>query len=121
MRVLTFTSLFPNTAQPNHGVFIYQRMAAFAAREGNSVEVIAPLPWTPGWVGGARRSIFRRVPEAEKIGSIPVHHPRYALLPKVSMPWHARLMYRGSIGLARRLHHERPFDCVDGHFVYPDG
>ncbi len=121
LRVLTFTSLFPNAAQPNLGVFIYQRMAAFAAREGNSLEVIAPVPWAPSWVSGVRRSIFQRIPDAETIGSIHVHHPRYALLPKVSMPWHAWLMYRGSIGLAKRLHAERPFDCIDGHYIYPDG
>jgi len=121
LRVLTFTSLFPNAAQPNLGVFIYQRLAAFAARPGNSLEVIAPLPWTPGWLSGARRSIYRNIPDVEMIGNIPVHHPRYALLPKVSMPWHAWLMYRGSIALAKRLHGERPFDCVDSHFVYPDG
>jgi len=120
LRVLTLTSLFPNFAQPNLGVFIYQRMAAFAAREGNSVEVIAPVPWVPRLVSGRRRSIWH-VPETEMIGGMPVHHPRYALLPKVSMPWHAWLMYSGSIGLASRLHDERPFDCVDGHFVYPDG
>ncbi|HVH71395.1 MAG TPA: glycosyltransferase family 4 protein, partial [Candidatus Dormibacteraeota bacterium] len=121
MRVLTFTSLFPNAAEPNLGVFIYQRMAAFAAREGNSVEVIAPIPWAPAWFRGTRRSIFRHVPEVETIGSLLVHHPRYPLLPKVSMPCHAWLMYRGSIALAERLHAERPFDCVDGHYVYPDG
>lgn len=121
MRVLTFTSLFPNAARPNHGVFVYQRMAAFAAREGNSVEAIAPVPWAPPWFSGKDRSVFRHIPEMETIGSIPVHHPPYALLPKVSMPWHAWLMYRGSIGLAKRLHKERPFDCIDGHFVYPDG
>jgi teichuronic acid biosynthesis glycosyltransferase TuaC len=121
LRVLTFTSLFPNAAQPNLGVFIYQRMAAFAVREGNSVEVIAPVPWAPTWFAGKRRSIFRRIPEVETIGGITVHHPRYLLLPKISMPWHGWLMYRGSIALAKRLHAEQPFDCVDGHYVYPDG
>lgn len=121
MRVLTFTSLFPNAAQPNLGIFIYQRMAAFAARAGNSVEVIAPVPWVPRWFGGKSRAIFGYVPAVETIGAIRVHHPRYGLLPKVSMPWHAWLMYRGSITLVKELHAQRPFDCVDGHFVYPDG
>jgi len=37
------------------------------------------------------------------------------------MPLHAQLMYLGSIGVARRLHREQPFDLVDAHFVYPDG
>lgn len=121
MRVLTFTSIFPNAAQRNLGVFIYQRMAAFAAREGNSIEVIAPVPWGPKGAWGTHRAVFQGVPEVEPIGAIRVHHPRYPLIPRLSMPWHAWLMYRGCIGLARRLHCEHPFDCVDGHFVYPDG
>jgi|SRR5579859_813403 len=121
LRVLTFTSLFPNAALPNLGVFIYQRMAAFAARTGNSVEVIAPIPWAPKRFSGSRRTIFQRVPAVEMIGGVRVHHPRYALVPKLSMPWHAWLMYRGSIGLAKRLHANHPFNCIDGHFVYPDG
>jgi glycosyltransferase involved in cell wall biosynthesis len=31
------------------------------------------------------------------------------------------LMYLFSLSLARRLHREKPFDCIDAHFVYPDG
>src|SRR5262249_41795206 len=41
--------------------------------------------------------------------------------PKVSMPIHGWLMFRGAFSLARRLHKEKPFDCIDGHYVYPDG
>ena len=121
MRVLTFTSLFPNSVRRNLGVFVYQRMAAFAAREGNSVEVIAPIPYSPAFLGGSKGQEFRKIPAREQIGNITVHHPRYALLPGVSMPVHAWLMYAGSIGLARKLHRENPFACVDAHFVYPDG
>ena len=121
MRVLTFTSLFPNSVQRNLGVFVYQRMAAFAAREGNSVEVIAPVPSFPALLGGGRWRDFRKIQEREKIGNITVHHPRYALMPGVSMPVHARLMYGGCVELAKKLHRENPFDCVDAHFFYPDG
>jgi glycosyltransferase involved in cell wall biosynthesis len=31
------------------------------------------------------------------------------------------LMYLASLPLARRLHREKQFDCIDSHFVYPDG
>ncbi|HKT47229.1 MAG TPA: glycosyltransferase [Candidatus Acidoferrales bacterium] len=135
MRVLTFTSLFPNSVTPNLGVFVHQRMAAFAAlgsapspqapasQEGkcrNEVEVIAPVPWAPPFLGG-RQGRWRNVPAEELIGGIRVHHPRYPLLPKISMPFHARLMAAGSLELARRLHASRPFDLVDAHFIYPDG
>jgi hypothetical protein len=121
VRLLTFTSLFPNSVQPNLGVFIHQRMAAFAALPGNSVEVIAPLPWSPPVLAGETGRKMRSIPSAEKIGAIPVHHPRYPLVPGISMPVHARLMYLGAVALARKLHRENPFDCVDAKYVYPDG
>ena len=102
VRLLTFTSLFPNSAQPNLGVFVYQRMAAFAALPGNSVEVIAPLPWSPPVFGGEKGRKLASIPAKEKIGAIPVHHPRYPLVPGISMPIHTGLMYWGALALARR-------------------
>ena len=121
MRILTFASLFPNSAQPNLGVFVYQRMAAVAALPGNSVEVIAPLPWSPPFLAGEKRRKMRGIPPSEKIGDLPVHHPRYPLVPGISMPVHAKLMYLGALALAQKLHRENSFDCIDAHFVYPDG
>jgi len=37
------------------------------------------------------------------------------------MPAHGMLMYLASVRLARQLHSENPFECIDAHFVYPDG
>ena len=37
------------------------------------------------------------------------------------MPLHGLLMFLGSLLIARRLHSEIRFDCIDAHFVYPDG
>jgi len=121
VRLLTFTSLFPNSVQPNLGIFVYQRMTAFAALPGNSVEVIAPLPWSPPVLAGEKGRNVRSIPSSEKVGAIPVHHPRYPLVPGISMPVHARSMYLGALALARKLHRENPFDGIDAHYVYPDG
>lgn len=121
MRILTFTSLFPNQAQPTLGVFIYQRTAHLARRPGMRVEVVAPVPYSPSWLPGERWRAFSQVPREEQIGGLCVHHPSYLLLPKISMPLHGRLMYTGSLGLVRKLHQQEPFDCIDAHYVYPDG
>jgi hypothetical protein len=43
MRILTFTSLFPNSLTPNFGIFVQQRISHFAGR-GNQVQVVAPIP-----------------------------------------------------------------------------
>jgi glycosyltransferase involved in cell wall biosynthesis len=37
------------------------------------------------------------------------------------MPLHGLLMYLGSLPLVTRLHRQSPIDCIDAHYVYPDG
>ena len=36
------------------------------------------------------------------------------------MPLHGLLIFLGTFRLARRLHKEVHFDCIDAHFIYPD-
>src|SRR5271165_6882811 len=117
MRILTFTSLFPNLADPNFGIFIFQRTSHLARRDGNSVEVVAPVPYAPKFL----KPSIAAIPSTEVIGNLQVHHPRYPLVPKISMPLHGLLMYAGCIGYVRRLHQQHRFDCIDAHYVYPDG
>jgi teichuronic acid biosynthesis glycosyltransferase TuaC len=121
LRVLTFTSLFPNGIDPAHGIFIYQRVAHLASQGRNTVEVVAPVPFFPRWLHTTRWDMASRLPPVERIGAMTVRHPRYLLLPKVSMPLHGLLMYWGCLPLVRRLHASARFDCIDAHFVYPDG
>ena len=119
MRILTYTSLFPDSTRPNFGVFIYQRMAHVAKR-GNRVMVVAPVPWVPGWIPGSKANKYRNVPRQEQFGGLEVHHPRYLLLPKVGLVVHGLLMFLCTYRITRRLVREG-CDCIDGHFVYPDG
>jgi len=121
VRILTFASLFPNRTRPVLGIFILQRVAHFAKRPGNHVRVIAPVPYFPQWLRWTRWQKEGQVPRQERIGDLIVDHPRYLLLPKVSMPFHGLLMFLGAVRLARRLKREMQFDCIDAHFVYPDG
>ena len=121
LRILTLTSLFPNASDRAHGIFVLRRMAAVAAIPRTEVQVIAPVPFVPGWVKTSRAKQFARVPRKERIGDLEVFHPRYALVPKISMPMHGVLMYLGVRHTALRLHAEKPFDCIDAHYVYPDG
>jgi len=121
LRVLAFTSLYPNESNPLQGIFIHQRVVHLARRPGNTVEVIAPVPYFPSWLSIKRWQHFSQIPGDEEIDGVRVHHPRYPFLPGISMPAHGLLEYWGSLSLARRLHEENKFDCIDAHFVYPDG
>jgi len=121
VRILTYTSLFPNKVKPVLGIFIFQRVFHFARRPGNLVQVIAPVPFFPRWIRWSRWKKEGQVPDRESIGTLDVRHPRFFLIPKISMPFHGLLLFLGSWRLASRLHREMQFDCIDAHFVYPDG
>jgi glycosyltransferase involved in cell wall biosynthesis len=121
MKILTFTSLFPNSTRPELGVFIYQRAQHIARLPGTVVQVIAPVPYSPTWLAAKRWRIYGRVRQKEMMGNLETWHPRYALLPGISMPLHGFLMFLGALGAGRRLHRQFAFDCIDAHYVYPDG
>jgi teichuronic acid biosynthesis glycosyltransferase TuaC len=121
VRVLTFTSLFPNHVQPVHGIFVYRRVRALALRPENQVEVVAPITYFPPWLPWKKHQRLPDVPVEELVGEVRVWHPRYLLLPKLSMPLHGQSMLFGSSRLIQGLHENRPFDCIDAHYVYPDG
>jgi glycosyltransferase involved in cell wall biosynthesis len=121
MRILTFTSLFPNSMAENLGTFLLQRTLHLATRQGNDVQVVSPLPYVPAFLRNTSRGKVAAVSEVETIAGLTVHHPRYPLIPQVSMPLHGALMYAGCLSRIRALHSKHSFDCIDGHYVFPDG
>src|SRR5256885_1579422 len=124
MRILTITRLWPNAVEPNHGVFVKERMERVAARPGNQLSVIAPVPWFPralprgvGWP--ARWARAASVPERERQGAIAVAHPRYFVLPKVGLALQGGSLARAVWPLVAGRAGE--IDVIDAHFLYPDG
>jgi glycosyltransferase involved in cell wall biosynthesis len=120
MRVLVFTSLFPNNVWPLHGVFIQERMTRVAALPGVSLRVVAPVPYFPPLKLGARW-LYSQVAREETIGGLPVTHPRYFMIPKVATGWHGPFMARALLPYVRSLRAAFDFDVIDAHYVYPDG
>jgi teichuronic acid biosynthesis glycosyltransferase TuaC len=121
LRILTVSSLFPNSTDPNHGIFVYQRVAQLAQLADNESKVVAPLPFFPKWLGSKRWGTFAQVPEEEQIGELAVHHPRYFLIPKISMSWQGASEFAGCLACVKTIHRNWKIDCVDAHYVYPDG
>lgn len=121
MKILTFTSLFPSKVRPDFAVFIFQRTFHLANRPGNWIRVVAPAPYFPAWIPSKRWGIYALLPEEEIFEHFEVYHPRYPLFPGLLMPLHGFLMFVGCFFLTRRLHEQVHFDCIDAHYVYPDG
>ncbi len=123
IRLLTFSTLFPNAARPNHGIFVENRLRHLLRGGEAASTVLAPVPWFPSqsprfgdWALNAR------VPPHEVRHGIDIRHPRYPVIPKLGMtvaPW---LLYQAVLPALRRLLSEgHSFDAIDAHYLYPDG
>jgi teichuronic acid biosynthesis glycosyltransferase TuaC len=121
MRILTYSSILPNSLQPTQGIFTFQRLGALSRRPGNQVDFVAPLPYAPPWLPKGSRPRYACIPSQETMEGLRIFHPRYALIPKISMPWHGRLMYLGTHKTVEQLHRENPYDLLDAQYIYPDG
>ena len=123
MRILTFTTLYPNSVQPHSGVFVENRLRHLVSEGSVEARVIAPVPWFP-WRGKAfgRYAIMARVPAEEQRFGITVMHPRYPLIPKIGMTTAPFLMYAAIRSVAAELMESGyDFDLIDAHYFYPDG
>ncbi len=126
LRLLTFTTLFPNREQPNHGIFVENRLRHLVATGVVESTVLAPVPFFPRFPGGAalfgRWGACARVPALETRHGVAVHHPRFAVIPRLGMSVSPFLLYQASRRALRRLLADgQRFDAIDAHYLYPDG
>ena len=122
MRLLTFTTLYPNGAQPQHGVFVEQRLRQLVGTGKVTATVLAPVPWFPSskpMFGPYAR--FAGAPRRETRHGVTVFHPRYVVIPKIGINAAPSLLARGSKACFEALRKEHGFDVVDAHYFYPDG
>lgn len=122
LRVLCFSSLYPNAAQPVHGIFVENRLRHVLQSGAVEARVMAPVPWFPfahprfgAWADHAR------APAAETRFGIEILHPRFIALPKIGMEIAPSLIYAALLGPLRRLQRDWDFDLIDAHYFYPDG
>ena len=122
LRLLTFSTLYPNAAQPEHGVFVENRLRHLVASGEIVSEVVAPVPYFPA---SARMfgawSLYAQAPGREERHGLMVHHPRYPVVPRVGMHVAPHLLYRAMLGPMRRMLAADRFDAIDAHYMYPDG
>lgn len=120
MRLLTFSSLYPSSARPQHGLFVAARLRELRARHGFEAQVLAPVPWFP--LRGERFGEYgrwARTPHEEVWQGQPVAHPRYLMIPRIGMRWQPDALARAAIRWVERSGCE--FDLIDAHYFYPDG
>ncbi len=116
LRLLTLSSLYPNACQPNHGVFVENRLRHLVGGGAAESCVIAPVPWFPGRGGPGA------VPPEEHRHGLRVLHPRFLALPKLGLLTNPHALYHAARGALLRLLAEGfAFDAIDAHYLFPDG
>ena len=124
MRILTFTSLYPNRMFPENGIFVETRLRQLLRRKPElEARVVAPVPWFP--FPSPRFGVYGRmasVPRREVLNGISIEHPAFLVVPKLSWMFTPLAMAAQSYPTLRRLIAEGfDFDVIDAHYVFPDG
>lgn len=113
--ILVMTSLFPNSKEPNRGIFVHKSLKFL--KKYFDITVIAPIPYFPF----VRQNRPRDIPYQETIEGLEVFHPRFVSIPKVFKVLDPLFFYLATIRLARKIDKDKKFDLIDSHLIYPDG
>jgi glycosyltransferase involved in cell wall biosynthesis len=123
IRLVTFSTLYPNTVQPTHGVFVENRLRHLVASGAVVSRVVAPVPYFPFRSRRfGRYGEFAQVPGWEERHGLTLNHPRYPTLPRIGMNIAPFLMAAASLSAVRAaVAAEGGADLIDAHYLYPDG
>ena len=123
IRTLLFSTLYPSSVRPVHGIFVETRLRELLRTGSVQTKVMAPVPWFP-----SRHPRFGEyaqmaaTPQREIRNGIDVLHPRYPLIPKLGMTLAPALLAAASVRPIQQLLDEGfDFDVIDAHYFYPDG
>lgn len=119
LRVLTYTTLFPNNVSGNLAIFVKERMKRVSKL--CALKVIAPVPYFPPLKIFPKWHRYSKIVSNETIDGLEVTHPRYFITPLILMSLYGRFIYHSTIGSLLKLHRSFKFDIIDAHYIYPDG
>ena len=123
LRILVFSTLYPSSVRPGHGVFVETRLRELLGSGQVQARVVAPVPWFPSsHPRFGARALMAATPKAETRHDIEVLHPRYLLPPRIGQNVAPFALALGAWATLRKLQREGfDFDLIDAHFYYPDG
>jgi glycosyltransferase involved in cell wall biosynthesis len=122
-RILVATTLYPNSNQHRHGIFVETRLRHLLKSGEVEAQVIAPVPWFPFKIASmAQYSVYADIPKYEQRNGINVFHPRYLVIPKIGMLLTPFFLALSLFFCARKIRKNGfKFELLDGHYFYPDG
>lgn len=119
MKALVVTNVFPNSQQPNYGIFIKQRIKEMS--QFCEIKVVAPTPYFPPIKISKKWYLFSKIPAREIYEDIKLFHPRWFVFPKIGTNISGVSFFFSIIGVIKKIQREFDFDLIDAHCIYPDG
>jgi len=123
LRVVTLSTLFPNSARPNLGIFVEAQTLRLAANEAVELRVVNPIgvPYFPFWLH-PQYCLLHKLPCEENWKGLHIARPRFSIIPGLSGRFNPALLFRAVAPVLRRWRAEGfKFDLIDTEFFYPDG
>lgn len=118
LRVLSITTLFPDAARPNFGLFVEKSLRAVAAQPGIDLTIVAPIGLPPFPLSLHKRyRALRNLPQREQWNGLTILRPRFTLIPRIGARFNPANIARAILPIVRG----GKFDVVDAQFFYPDG
>lgn len=118
LRVLSITTLFPDAARPNFGLFVEKSLRALAAQPGIALTIVAPVGLPPFPLSLHKRyRALRALPRTDSWNGLTVLRPRFTLIPRIGARSNPAKVAHAVLAAVEG----REFDIVDAQFFYPDG
>lgn len=118
LRILTFSSLYPNSQNVGLGIFVHTRLKQLLNSYNIEARVVAPVPYFFKLYYQENGAIAKD----EVFGGIRTAHPRFINIPKIGSFLAPLLMALSSLPMLRKMQREgHHFQIIDAHYFYPDG
>ena len=118
IKILTFSSLYPNSANPSFGIFVENRLRELLKTTDTDAVVVAPVPYFFNLAYTENSNLERE----EARHGVRVIHPRFLNIPKIGMNIAPLLMAVSVLTTILKLRKNGyRFDAIDAHYFYPDG
>ena len=116
MKILTFTTVYPNPDESALGVFVRRRVQAIGAK--SEVKVVAPIPV----LNYQRRALSpnREFPRRRIDGNVEVITPKW-FYPPGGGALNSLFLFVSVAWPISTLRKQYLFDVIDAHFAHPDG
>ncbi|HEC32449.1 MAG TPA: glycosyltransferase family 4 protein, partial [Deltaproteobacteria bacterium] len=118
MNIISISHMFPNSIQPNNGIFVKERVK-YVAKKTN-VLMVAPVPFFPFNYLIKKYRRLNNIPRKERFDTLIVHHPRYFCIPGLLKFSDGILYYLSLRKFFEGLLELNDIHILDFHWVYPD-